>query len=81
MNVADAPTEHYAWILDFTGDGQSPGVVMSQTRMREIEGLVKQDTGFDVPDAMMTLNTQSWINLLVRLSNDSPISSRPDSTS
>ncbi|KAF4598401.1 hypothetical protein EYR38_006803 [Pleurotus pulmonarius] len=64
-NAADAPKEHYAWILDFTGDGQSPGVVMSQTRMREIESLVKQDTGSDVSDSMMTLNTQSWINILL----------------
>ncbi|KAL4267004.1 Mediator complex subunit 1 [Pleurotus pulmonarius] len=65
MNAADVPKEHYAWILDFTGDGQSPGVVMSQTRMREIESLVKQDTGSDVSDSMMTLNTQSWINILL----------------
>ena len=56
-----------SWLLDFTAGGKYPGVVVSQSRMREIELVVNPFGGIDnmgdVP--MMSFGTGSWIDLLV----------------
>ncbi|KAJ8507102.1 hypothetical protein ONZ45_g10486 [Pleurotus djamor] len=54
----------YNWVLDFTDEGRTSGVVMTQTRMREIEYLVK-GVNHDTPQNMMMMNTESWLNLLL----------------
>ena len=58
----------YRWFLDFTDGGKHPGVVMSQSRMREIETIVNPlGTGFSPVDAMPLLGlvSGSWVDLLV----------------
>lgn len=57
--------------LDFTDGGKYPGVIMSQTRMREIETLVNPLAGIDqidnVPLMSTTFGAGSWVDLLVRI--------------
>lgn len=59
----------YAWVLDFTESGKRPGVVTSQSRMKEIELVVNPLGGIDslngVSD-MLSFGAVSWIDLLVR---------------
>ncbi|OBZ67218.1 Tripeptidyl-peptidase sed3 [Grifola frondosa] len=81
----------YTWVLDFTEGGKYPGVVMSQSRMREIELVVNPFSGMDhigdVP--MMSFGTGSWLDLLLNPHNPisperytaiytSPTSAHPD---
>ncbi|PIL30569.1 hypothetical protein GSI_07269 [Ganoderma sinense ZZ0214-1] len=58
--------QQFSWVLDFTGGGKYPGVVVSQARMREIELVVNPFSGMDqmgdVP--MMAFGTGSWVDLL-----------------
>lgn len=58
------------WILDFTDGGKYPGVVMSQSRMREIELVVNPLSAMshmgDVP--VIAFGSGSWLDLLVRKS-------------
>jgi hypothetical protein len=58
----------HAWFLDFTEKGSYPGVVMSQSRMRDIELIINPLSGMDRMDAvgMMPFHTESWVDLLVR---------------
>jgi hypothetical protein len=56
------------WILDFTDNGQRRGLVMSQSRMREIELVVNPISNVDDDDhasGMMAFGTGSWVDLLV----------------
>jgi hypothetical protein len=58
------------WILDFTTDGKSQGgVVMSQSRLREIERLanpLSNDVSMDVDiPGMIPAGGGSWIDILV----------------
>lgn len=57
----------HRWFLDFTDSGKRPGVVMSQTRMREIESILNPLSSIDhmgtVPT--MSLSLGSWVDLLV----------------
>ena len=67
----DAPgaVAGYRWFLDFTDGGKCAGVVMSQSRMREIETIVNPlGTGFSPVDTMPILDFPggSWVDLLVR---------------
>ncbi len=59
--------QQFSWALDFTAGGKYAGVVVSQSRMREIELVVNPFSGMDqmgdVP--MMAFGTGSWIDLLV----------------
>ncbi|KAF8070318.1 hypothetical protein FPV67DRAFT_1755245, partial [Lyophyllum atratum] len=59
--------KQYTWILDFTNGGQNPGIVMSQTRMREIELVVNPLGGVDSLNhvSLMSFGTGSWVDLLV----------------
>ncbi|VDB95344.1 unnamed protein product [Peniophora sp. CBMAI 1063] len=38
--TANSLNPGHVWVLDFTNRGLTPGVVLSQTRMREIEGVI-----------------------------------------
>lgn len=57
-----------AWVLDFTEGGRYPGVVLSQTRMREIELLLNPLSGMDQLHGVhpMAFGMGSWLDLLVR---------------
>ncbi|EMD33592.1 hypothetical protein CERSUDRAFT_141813 [Gelatoporia subvermispora B] len=72
---AAALTSASRWVLDFTGDGKYRGVVMSQSRMREVELIVNPFSGMDHINSapMMSFGTGSWLDLLVN--PDHPISS------
>ena len=61
--AAPAPT----WVLDFTEGGRYPGVVMSQTRMREIELLLNPLSGMDQLHGVhpMAFGMGNWLDLLV----------------
>jgi hypothetical protein len=57
----------HVWILDFTHGGQFPGVVVSQSRLREMELVVNPLSGMDsMSTGMMSFGTGSWVALLVR---------------
>ncbi|KAH9938933.1 hypothetical protein B0H21DRAFT_757581 [Amylocystis lapponica] len=64
-------TAPYSWVLDFTDGGKYPGVVMSQSRMREIELVINPLSGLSnmghVP--MMAFGTGSWLHLLLSPQN------------
>ena len=60
----------YTWVLDFTENGQRPGVVTSQCRMKEIEFVVNPLGGIDSLNGvseMLSFGTMSWVDLLVGL--------------
>ncbi|KAI0806901.1 hypothetical protein C8Q74DRAFT_1312897 [Fomes fomentarius] len=46
--------KNYSWILDFTESGKYPGVVMSQSRMREIELVLNPFGGENMPQTSPT---------------------------
>lgn len=59
----------YTWVLDFTHGGKRPGVVTSQSRMKEIELVVNPLGGTDSLNGvseMLSFGTVGWIDLLVR---------------
>ena len=59
----------YTWVLDFTHGGKQPGVVTSQSRMKEIELVVNPLGGIDSLNGvseMLSFGTVGWIDLLVR---------------
>ncbi len=68
---AEAPLSNgipHRWFLDFTDGGKCPGVVMSQSRMREIETIVNPlGAGFNHVDGITSLGfgSGSWVDLLV----------------
>ncbi|KAG6886267.1 hypothetical protein C0993_006677 [Termitomyces sp. T159_Od127] len=66
--------KQHIWVLDFTNGGKNAGIVMSQSRMREIELIVNPLGGIDTmdPDTLMSFGTGSWVDLL--LNPDAPIS-------
>lgn len=56
----------HKWFLDFTDGGKRQGVVMSQTRMRDIETIVNPLNGMTyVNIPVPSFNSGSWIDLLV----------------
>ncbi|KAG5725899.1 hypothetical protein E4T56_gene5116 [Termitomyces sp. T112] len=64
--------KQYMWVLDFTDGGKNAGIVMSQSRMREIELIVNPLGGIDTIDPVMSFGTGSWVDLL--LSPDAQVS-------
>lgn len=60
-------SEQHIWILDFTNGGKTPGVVTSQTRMRDIELVINPLSGMDSMGSvnMLSFGTGSWVDLLV----------------
>lgn len=66
----DSNSAPYTWVLDFTHGGKRPGVVTSQSRMKEIELVVNPLGGTDSLNGvseMLSFGTVGWIDLLVRL--------------
>jgi hypothetical protein len=59
--------EKHTWMLDFTQGGKCPGVVMSQSRMRDIELLINPFSAMDQMDTagIMSFRNGSWVDLLV----------------
>ncbi|KAI8999049.1 hypothetical protein BD414DRAFT_512589 [Trametes punicea] len=66
--------QQFTWLLDFTGGGRYPGVVMSKSRMHEIEVVVNPFSELDHMDnvQMMSFSTGSWVDLL--LNPQTPVS-------
>ncbi|KAI0044331.1 hypothetical protein FA95DRAFT_1497228 [Auriscalpium vulgare] len=65
---AEAPdSDQHLWTLDFTRGGASRGVVMSQSRMRDIEVVVNplSQLGHMTNADSMTFGTGSWVDLLL----------------
>lgn len=67
--------QQFTWLLDFTESGKYPGVVMSQSRMHEIELAVNPFGAMDhLPSVqMLPFGSGSWVDLLVRHFMLSPI--------
>ena len=66
--VAALHGQQFTWILDFTGGGAHPGVVVSQARMREIELVVNPISGMHhIEPSIVSFGggTGSWVDLLV----------------
>ncbi|EIN11734.1 hypothetical protein PUNSTDRAFT_98957 [Punctularia strigosozonata HHB-11173 SS5] len=65
---AQIPGAGVRWILDFTADGKDQGgIVMSQSRLREIERVVNpssHDVNIDAHE-MMNVGGGSWLDLLL----------------
>ncbi|KAG6820520.1 hypothetical protein H0H93_015993 [Arthromyces matolae] len=59
--------KQYMWTLDFTNGGKHAGIVMSRSRMREIELIVNPLGGIDPLDSvtMSFGTTGSWVDLLL----------------
>ncbi len=59
--------EKPSWLLDFTEGGRHPGVVVSQSRMRDIELVVNPLSSMDEMNTVniISFGTGSWIDLLV----------------
>lgn len=61
-------TQHL-WTLDFTDGGKCPGIVMSQSQMRDIELLITPlgELHADLDDVgIFPINGNSWVDLLVK---------------
>ncbi|RPD73523.1 hypothetical protein L226DRAFT_101651 [Lentinus tigrinus ALCF2SS1-7] len=59
--------QQFTWILDFTEGGKYPGVVMSQSRMREIEFVINpfnEMGGMDNVPMLSSFGAGSWVDLL-----------------
>lgn len=63
---ADEVSGLHVWMLDFTQGGKYPGIIMSQSRMREIELIVNPLSGMEGNSHMLSFRTGSWVDLLVR---------------
>lgn len=63
----DPNAGQYTWNLDFTDEGKTQGIVMSQSRMRDIELVVNPLGSIDTLNSvgMMSFGTGSWVDLLV----------------
>ncbi|KAJ4468289.1 hypothetical protein J3R30DRAFT_1695143 [Lentinula aciculospora] len=59
------------WLLDFTEGGKYPGIVMSQSRMREIELVINPLSSMEPINTvgMMSFGTGSWVDLLINPSS------------
>ncbi|KAI0071781.1 hypothetical protein K474DRAFT_1668625 [Panus rudis PR-1116 ss-1] len=69
---ADSPAfgSIYRWYLDFTDGGKTRGIIMSQSKMREIENVINpfssvDDTISTVP--VIPLGIGSWVDLLLNV--------------
>lgn len=60
--------DSYAWVLDFTSSGQYPGVVISQSKSREIECVLdpsSTDTGVGLMGFGNGQESRNWVDMLV----------------
>lgn len=73
MLTGDTDSSQFQWVLDFTDNGKGPGVVVSQSRMRDIELILNPLGGMGPMSVMGTLGSLgsfrgvSWVDLLVCL--------------
>ncbi len=60
-------SQQYNWVLDFTLGGRFPGIVLSQSRMRDIEMILSPLGGMDnlPPVGILSFQPGSWVSLLV----------------
>ncbi|PFH52025.1 hypothetical protein AMATHDRAFT_57707 [Amanita thiersii Skay4041] len=72
---SSSPVQHYTWVLDFTAGGHQRGVIMSQSRMRDIETIVNPLGDMSTLQSIGILAYQpaSWVSLL--LNPENPLSS------
>lgn len=61
----------YEWVLDFTNNGKTKGIVVSQARMREIERVVNPPDPFHNQASSSSASGgpfvgESWVDVLVR---------------
>ena len=72
FKAVDGQSSHdERYFLDFTDDGRYPGIVMSQTRMRDIEMVIHPLAGMDPmnnADPVITFGSKSWLDMLVSIS-------------
>jgi hypothetical protein len=66
-NNSGVALDQHTWFLDFTNGGKHSGVVMTQSRMRDIELIINPLSDIDHlnPVNMMSFGTGSWVDLLV----------------
>lgn len=69
MTEADTPVDQHTWLLDFTHGGKLPGVVMSQSRMRDIELVVNPLSSMDQLTNGFLAFGRSWVDLLLNPGN------------
>lgn len=67
ISASTSSSQHYSWALDFTFGGRSPGIVLSQSRMRDIEMILNPLGGMDnvPPVGILSFQPGSWVSLLV----------------
>jgi hypothetical protein len=69
VSAGTSSSQHYSWVLDFTLGGRSPGIVLSQSRMRDIEMILNPLGSMDnlPPVGILSFQPGSWVSLLVSL--------------
>ncbi|KZP34267.1 hypothetical protein FIBSPDRAFT_809370 [Athelia psychrophila] len=81
--VVASAHETYAWTLDFTSSGKSPGVVISQSRMRQIERVLYPAASVDSMSdiGLISFGTGSrdrdWVDMLLAMPEVSQGASAP----
>lgn len=67
----ESTRDTYVWILDFTSSGRSTGIVISQSRMREIERILQPATSADGMGGISLIGygtgsrDRDWVDMLV----------------
>ncbi|KAF8629178.1 hypothetical protein AX17_005763 [Amanita inopinata Kibby_2008] len=63
--------QNHSWLLDFTHGGRTEGIVLSQSRMRDIEMVVNPLSGMDhlPPVSILSFQSTSWVSLLLNPTN------------
>ncbi|TFK44542.1 hypothetical protein BDQ12DRAFT_673182 [Crucibulum laeve] len=71
--TGESKSMQHLWVLDFTAGGKNRGVVMSQSRMRDIELVVNPLAGMDHLDTvdLVPFGYGSWLDLLLNPGNES----------
>ena len=67
-STANITDPGHVWVLDFTSRGLTPGVVLSQTRMREIEGVINPlgDLGSIQAAGPISFSTsRTWLDMVL----------------
>ncbi|KAI0789099.1 hypothetical protein C8Q75DRAFT_718813 [Abortiporus biennis] len=72
-SLTAGPRPSFKWFLDFTEVGKHKGVVMSQSRMREIELIVNPLSNLGVGNGVHAMRIVRWVDLL--MNPDDPIPS------
>jgi hypothetical protein len=56
------------WCLDFTSGDRFPGIIVAQSRMREIENIIEpmKNFGHMGSEPSMAFGVTSWVDMIVR---------------